>query len=288
MLGTEAGIAGAREAMALLACARRAARLVTTPSRACYASLSPRETQSLPRGHFPSIPLSQFNSASSPVLVAKKTRRTSHLRINLSFASRVQSASCFDLPQHSQRARQICARRHTHKAHKSSTSARITWHAVNNSLGTFAAMSTGKLDQSLDEIMKDSKSTRGRGRGGRRSTAPRRAATVAKAKIAAPAGGIAKSTKTSRAPKAAIPAAALATGDSKIIVSGLVRLRATFAQSGADMYLARGCRRDPDQGMLTGPQGRKTLSTDVLPSCLSSRTVLVTLPESQDFIHLEH
>lgn len=77
----------------------------------------------------------------------------------------------------------------------------------------------GKLDQSLDEIMKDTKPTRaGRGRG------PRRAAAVkAAAATAAPAGGVAKKTKAPRGPKAAAPAAAIpATGESKIIVSGLV------------------------------------------------------------------
>ncbi|KAM0712763.1 hypothetical protein Q7P35_000210 [Cladosporium inversicolor] len=76
----------------------------------------------------------------------------------------------------------------------------------------------GKLDQSLDEIMKDTKPTRaGRGRG------PRRAAAVkAAAATAAPAGGVAKKTKAPRGPKAAAPVAAIpATGESKIIVSGL-------------------------------------------------------------------
>ena len=78
----------------------------------------------------------------------------------------------------------------------------------------------GKLDQSLDEIMKDTKPARaGRGRG------PRRAAAVkAAAATAAPAGGVAKKTKAPRGPKAAAPAAAAipTTGESKIIVSGLV------------------------------------------------------------------
>ena len=77
----------------------------------------------------------------------------------------------------------------------------------------------GKLDQSLDEIMKDTKPTRaGRGRG------PRRAAAVkAAAATAAPAGGVGKKTKAPRGPKAAAPAAAIpTTGESKIIVSGLV------------------------------------------------------------------
>jgi hypothetical protein len=76
----------------------------------------------------------------------------------------------------------------------------------------------GKLDQSLDEIMKDTKPARaGRGRG------PRRAAAVkAAAATAAPAGGVGKKTKAPRGPKAAAPAAIPTTGESKIIVSGLV------------------------------------------------------------------
>lgn len=77
----------------------------------------------------------------------------------------------------------------------------------------------GKLDQSLDEIMKDTKPTRaGRGRG------PRRAAAVkAAAATAAPAGGVAKKTRAPRGPKAVAPVAAVpTTGESKIIVSGLV------------------------------------------------------------------
>lgn len=79
----------------------------------------------------------------------------------------------------------------------------------------------GKLDQSLDEIMKDApKGARaGRGRG------PRRAAAVkAAAATAAPAGGVAKKTRAPKGPKvaAAVAPAVPKTGDSKIIVSGLV------------------------------------------------------------------
>ncbi|KAM0717217.1 hypothetical protein Q7P37_007069 [Cladosporium fusiforme] len=77
----------------------------------------------------------------------------------------------------------------------------------------------GKLDQSLDEIMKDAKPARaGRGR------APRRAAVVkAAAATAAPAGGVAKKTRAPKGPKAVAAAAPAipTTGDSKIIVSGL-------------------------------------------------------------------
>ena len=78
----------------------------------------------------------------------------------------------------------------------------------------------GKLDQSLDEIMKDTKPVRaGRGR------APRRAAAVkSAAATAAPAGGIAKKTRAPKGPRNAAPVAAAipVSGESKIIVSGLV------------------------------------------------------------------
>ncbi|QIW99830.1 hypothetical protein AMS68_005348 [Peltaster fructicola] len=79
---------------------------------------------------------------------------------------------------------------------------------------------SGKLDQSLDAIMKESKTAR-RGRGGR-TAGTRRAATAAKAKIAAPAGGISKNTKQTKGSKPTGPIVnAPTTGESKIIVSGL-------------------------------------------------------------------
>lgn len=81
----------------------------------------------------------------------------------------------------------------------------------------------GKLDQSLDEIMKDAKPVRAAGRG--RARVPRRAAAVkAAAATAAPAGGVSKKTKAPKGPKAAAAAAPAVptSGDSKIIVSGLV------------------------------------------------------------------
>lgn len=84
---------------------------------------------------------------------------------------------------------------------------------------------SGKLDQSLDEIMKGSDTTRGprRGRNGRLPS--RKAATKSKAAttaVIAPAGGVQKKTKTAKPARA--PAAAVvsqANGDSKISVSGL-------------------------------------------------------------------
>ncbi|KAK4494198.1 hypothetical protein PRZ48_014496 [Zasmidium cellare] len=88
-------------------------------------------------------------------------------------------------------------------------------------------MSSGKLDQSLDEIMKDSNTTGGRGqRRGRNGRLPnRRAAAKAKAAttaVVAPSGGIQKKTKAPKPAKA--PAAAVApqlTGESKVSVSNL-------------------------------------------------------------------
>jgi len=84
----------------------------------------------------------------------------------------------------------------------------------------------GKLDQSLDEIMKDTKPARaGRGRQPRRAAAVKSAAATA-----APAGGIAKKTRAPRGPKTVAPVAAAipVNGESKIIVSGLVS-RTVFA-----------------------------------------------------------
>lgn len=80
---------------------------------------------------------------------------------------------------------------------------------------------SGKLDQSLDQIMQDSGST-GRRRAGRPRT-NRRAAQKAKAAIAAPTGGVKKNTKapatTGKAPAMAAPKRPA--GDSKIIINGL-------------------------------------------------------------------
>lgn len=81
---------------------------------------------------------------------------------------------------------------------------------------------SGKLDQSLDEILSTRRKTAGRpGRGGRRVGS--RAKTV----TAAPVGGIHKNTrgaKTAPAKSAAPSGPAAGNGESKIIVSNLVRL----------------------------------------------------------------
>jgi THO complex subunit 4 len=77
---------------------------------------------------------------------------------------------------------------------------------------------SGKLSQSLDEIMKDSKPTGGAG-GRRRGRQPRSAAVKSKAAtkaVIAPTGGVQKKTKAAK-PVAALPQ----TGESKISVSNL-------------------------------------------------------------------
>ena len=78
---------------------------------------------------------------------------------------------------------------------------------------------SGKLDQSLDQIMQDTKPAGGRP--GRRDRKPRIAKNKAKAAIAAPTGGVQKRNTAPRAPAAAAPRAAAASGQSKIIVSNL-------------------------------------------------------------------
>lgn len=82
---------------------------------------------------------------------------------------------------------------------------------------------SGKLDQSLDAIMSDRKTTNPR-RGGKAARPARGAASKAKAADAAPVGGIQKSTRPLRgAPRAPAlaQAAQSARGESKIIVSNL-------------------------------------------------------------------
>jgi hypothetical protein len=108
-----------------------------------------------------------------------------------------------------------------HQHRHAIASASPTSHPIHQQTHTAAMSGQGKLDQSLDEIMKDTKPARaGRGR------APRRAAAAAKsaAATAAPAGGIAKKTRAPKGPRGAAPVAAAipVSGESKIIVSGLV------------------------------------------------------------------
>lgn len=77
---------------------------------------------------------------------------------------------------------------------------------------------SGKLDQSLDEILNSRRQTARRGRGGRQGS------NLAKANASAPVGGIKKNVRTTRgAGRAVVPSGPLAAhGESKIIVSNLV------------------------------------------------------------------
>ena len=85
---------------------------------------------------------------------------------------------------------------------------------------------SGKLDMALEEIVSSNR-TRG-GRGGRRGRAGRRVST--RATVTAPVGGVKKNTKPTRgAVKTAVPTGpAGGSGDSKVIVSNLVRSYGTF------------------------------------------------------------
>jgi THO complex subunit 4 len=78
-------------------------------------------------------------------------------------------------------------------------------------------MSSNKMEQSLDDILKASKGAR-RGRSARRSGAGRPAAA------AAPVGGVAKSTKQGNKQSKPAPTAPAASfgGETKIMVSNLV------------------------------------------------------------------
>ena len=87
---------------------------------------------------------------------------------------------------------------------------------------------SGKLDQSLDDILSS------RPRGGRAVRRGRRAGTTGtKVAARAPTGGIQKSTRAAKpATKTTAPnGPAAGTGDSKIIVSNLVRHAETYEPS---------------------------------------------------------
>jgi THO complex subunit 4 len=81
-------------------------------------------------------------------------------------------------------------------------------------------MSTGKLDQSLDDILKTRRQSTRRGRGPRRAGAGRPAATEA------PVGGVHKTTKQPKQTKAVPTGPAAGSGESKIMISNLVCSRA--------------------------------------------------------------
>ena len=76
-------------------------------------------------------------------------------------------------------------------------------------------MSESRLDQSLESIISSRKQSARKGRGGRRPDTGRPAAT------AAPVGGVKKSTKQTKQPKAAPTGPAPTGGESKIMISNL-------------------------------------------------------------------
>lgn len=108
---------------------------------------------------------------------------------------------------------------------------------------------SGKLDQSLDEILNTRRegARRARGRGGRRVPNPARKST------ATPVDGVKKNTRIAKpVAKPAVPnGSAAGHGESKIIVNNLVNLH---INGNIDPYAnntpACRYRRAPDQGML--------------------------------------
>ena len=81
---------------------------------------------------------------------------------------------------------------------------------------------SGKLDQSLDDILKTSRRSApkgARGRGGRRVGHPGRPAAAA-----APVGGVKKTVKQAKGTGKAVPTGPSGSGESKIQVSNLVSI----------------------------------------------------------------
>ncbi len=109
---------------------------------------------------------------------------------------------------------------------------------------------SGKLDQSLDEILTSRRQTARRGRGGRGGRGGRRVPNTAKTTVAAPAGGIKKNTKAVKgAVRAAVPSGpAAGNGESKIIVSNLVGTSGSSYRCSNNSYIipASRCERGPD------------------------------------------
>lgn len=116
---------------------------------------------------------------------------------------------------------------------------------------------SNKMELSLDEILKTSKKSGGRGRGGRRSNAGRPAASTA------PVGGVAKSTKQSRPAKATptAPAASMG-GETKIMVSNLPL---DVEQDALQKYFVDvGLGRPKKILMQYGPNGRSLGSATII------------------------
>lgn len=113
---------------------------------------------------------------------------------------------------------------------------------------------SGKLDQSLDEILNTRRegARRARGRGGRRAPNP------ARKSITTPVDGVKKNTRAAKpVAKPSVPNGSVAGhGESKIIVNNLVNLHIALGilDPYANNIPACRYRRAPDQGMLNdGP-----------------------------------
>jgi THO complex subunit 4 len=105
---------------------------------------------------------------------------------------------------------------------------------------------SGKLDQSLDEILSTQRrsATRGNRRGGRRVSHPNRNAAAT-----APVGGVKKAVKPAKGAGKAIPTGPSAgSGDSKIVVSGMVSIHSVSRSLNITNChdIAQGCERKPD------------------------------------------
>lgn len=100
---------------------------------------------------------------------------------------------------------------------------------------------SGKLDQSLEDILGSNRKAGVRGgRGARRGARPSKGRTVA------PVGGVQKATKVPK--KNVVPTGPAAKGDSKVIVSQLVCyvILSKVWSHVLTTFPAHGCQRDPD------------------------------------------
>lgn len=119
-------------------------------------------------------------------------------------------------------------------------------HCPSATLSRLHIIMAGKLDQSLDEIVSSQRRSTRRPRS-------RRVGGSSRTSAAPPVGGVKKSTQPARgAIKGKIPTGPAATsGDSKVIVSNLVRYTYIYTISFRRLTSATAfrCQRDPDQGM---------------------------------------
>jgi hypothetical protein len=134
---------------------------------------------------------------------------------------------------------------------------------------------SGKLDQSLDEILSSTRRTASRG--GKTAVARRRSRT-SKPAVAAPVGGVKKNPKGAKAAVKAIPTGPSGgSGESKIMVSNLVsrKLSLRLVFNILTFYLAQGCYRRYGEGMLSM---RQLLSLEFCRTPLPSSATVHDLP----------